>query len=190
MRRFLLAFLVLSSVSALDQSKPASSKRRITENDKKAVVQAIEDEIYDEGCQGYGFDAAESHSANRYQLRVYIDPDIDVSNEPGTVLQIGTVIYKFLPLGEVYRGFSIESNGSAIIYGHPEWRFPPTGPNYLTAYMDDDELCRLKHDWVRTNFELDTTPPVQRVRDAQQRQKIRFGEQYRNHRRDCSFNWR
>jgi hypothetical protein len=163
----------------------------VNETDEKAVAQAIEDEMYDEGCQGYVGDIGQPAGGNTYQVRAYIQPQLATGKDEGEVGKgLGWVIYKFRPLGEVYRMFWFKNDGMAVLGGNPQWNFPRTESSYLTIYMDDDKLCRLKHDWVRTNFELDTTPPVQRVRDAQRRQKIRLGEQYRNHRRDCSFNWR
>jgi hypothetical protein len=160
----------------------SAKKIPIAESEKKAVIQAIQDELYDEGCQGYGFDAAAEHGKGWYQLRAYVKPELDDDE--------GEVIYKFLPLGEVIRTFSIEPNGLAILYGHPEWHFPPTSPNYLTVYMNDDVLCRLKHQWLKTSFTVELKPTRAQLREAADRQQIRLGSRYRAHKSDCSFDWR
>ncbi|MGH9758073.1 MAG: hypothetical protein ACRD4M_10075, partial [Candidatus Acidiferrales bacterium] len=74
--------------------------------------------------------------------------------------------------------------------GHPQWDFPPTSPNFLTVYMDDDELCRYKRYWPRVNYRVELKPSEQTLREAEARQKIRFGEDYVQHKRYCSFSWR
>jgi hypothetical protein len=59
----------------------------------------------------------------------------------------GAVIYKLMPHGEVIRNFHLNMDGLAILEGAPDSGFPPTHPNILTLYMDDDEVCRRKHEW-------------------------------------------
>ena len=164
----------------LSRSTTPAQKRAVTESIKNAVVQAIQDELYDFGCQSYGFDAAEESGDDWYQLRAYVKPELLDDNQ-------GEVIYKFLPLGEVIRVFSMEHNGLVVLYGHPEWKFPPTSSNFLTVYMDDDELCQHKHDWLRVNYRMELKPGATLVRQAAERQRRRLGAGYRVHRRDCSF---
>lgn len=173
--------LLLVALPATKGQAPRGSP--VTTMDRSALVEAIQDEIYDEGCQGYGYDAAAIHSGRTYDLPLYIQPSFDGNGD-------SWAIYKLLPQGEVYRMFSVDQNGLASLYGHPEWRFPPTGPSYLTVYMDDNQLCQFKHDWIKSSFAVDLMPTSQRIREASQRQRIRLGKEYRPHKRDCSFDWR
>lgn len=162
----------------------------VTDADKKAIVQAIEDEIYDEGCQGEGWDAAARHDdTSAYEQRVYIEPDLDVDQGSNSDERSGYVIYKLMPIGEVYRLYWFEK-GLVVLGGHPEWDFPPTEPSYKSVYMDDDDLCHFKRDWLRTTFTITLKPTRERVQEAAARQKQRLGEKYVAHQRDCSFGWR
>lgn len=177
---FLTASLVVAFVSGNVLSRPMrASHTGVTDAVKQAVVQAIQGEIYDYGCESDGFDAADESGKDWYQLRAYLTPSLDSNNG-------GEVIHKFMPLGEVIRLFSIESDGSAILYGHPEWHFPPTSPNFLTVYMDDDQLCQHKHDWLRVNYRVELKPSALLIRQAEERQRKRLGAAYQPHRRDCS----
>lgn len=188
MGRLAAAFLVLSGFLLFGQhtatpQKPAASENSVTSADVRALILAIQDEMYDEGCQGYGFDASATHDTRSYQLPLYVGRSFNAQG-------IAWSIYKFLPVGEVLRAFGVDNDGLATIYGHPEWRFPPTELSYLTVYMNDDELARLKHDWMRTSFTLELRPAAARLQEAASRQKMRLGDGYRSHKRDCSFAWR
>lgn len=156
---------------------------RVTTSDQRAVVEAIQDEIYDEGCQTYGYDASRRSSDTEYELPVYVQPTFKNGG-------VSWAIYKLLPIGEVLRMFSVRPDGLVVLYGHPEWRFPPTEPSYLTEYMDDDDLCRLKHTWLRTSLKLELRPSKSILDEATARQKLRLGAKYRRHPADCSFSWR
>lgn len=179
----------LTAVACLFLSCTASlvahiqTPRPVSPQNIHALVQAIQDEIYDEGCQGYGYDASGSANGTKYELPLYVKPTWNGSGD-------SWAIYKFLPIGEVLRMFSNRSDGLVELAGHPEWNFPPTDPSYLTVFMDDNELCRMKHDWIRTTLSLDTNPPVDVVLESIKRQKLRFGDNYVKHKRDCSFSWR
>ena len=157
--------------------------RAVTKPEIAALTLAIQDEMYDEGCEGYGYDASGVGHGTTYGLPLYVNP---AWNQSG----LSWAIYKLLPLGEVLRMFSIRSDGLAELDGHPEWNFPPTEPSYLTVYMDDDELCKVKHQWIRTTLTLDAKPSQTVVLQASKRQKLRFGDEYVKHKRDCSFAWR
>lgn len=163
--------------------KTVPSGNSVTSADVQGLILAIQDETYDEGCQGYGFDASATHDDRSYQLPLYVDRSFNAQG-------IAWSIYKLLPIGEVLRAFGVDNDGLATIYGHPEWRFPPTELSYLTVYMNDDELAHLKHDWMRTSFTLELRPTAARLQEAASRQKMRLADGYRSHKRDCSFAWR
>jgi hypothetical protein len=163
----------------------------VTPEDEKAIAQAIEDEIYDEGCQGYGGDAAIKHDGLIYEQRVYIQPQLRNGPEEGEVGKgLGWVIYKLLPVGEIYRMVWFRNDGLAMLGGHPEWDFPPTEPSYLAVYMEDDDLMQLKRTWLRTTFVISLIPTKDQLRQAAARQKIRMEGDYRPHKRNCDFRWR
>jgi hypothetical protein len=58
-----------------------------------------------------GADAAEDHSAGRYTLRVYIEPEMKDFG--------GMLIYKLRPYGEVFRSYAVERNGLIRLVGTP-----------------------------------------------------------------------
>ena len=80
-----------------------------------------------------------------------------------------------MPFGEVYRMFTIRENGTAVAYGDADSGFPPTQPSYLTAYMDDTELCKIKQEWPRYEFVIQLAPSKEILKNAVSRQKSRTG---------------
>ena len=100
-------------------------------------------------------------------MRLYIEPNVKDSG--------GLLIYKLMPYGEVLRSYAIERNGLIRLDDDPELGFGAERPDRLTLYQDDDEICRFKHDWLRTDFSLDLKPDSERLRDAATRQVKRVG---------------
>lgn len=178
---------MLSATGSMETRESDTSKTSPSDAVREAVILAIEDEIYDEGCEGYGFDAAATHHEKSYELPVYFEPSDKTKKSD---VDEGSIIYRLLPIGEVEREYSVDLGGLATLYGHPEWNFPPTSPSRRTVFVDDDTLCQLKHDSVRAKFILGLPASPQRIRTAAARQRERMGEQYRAHKRDCSFGWR
>lgn len=132
----------------------------------KALVQAIQDELYADNLQVDDYDAGVPAGRGMYRLQLYVQPDF---NEQG----LAWAIYKLMPYGEVLRMFWIGRSGTAFLYGKPRDRFRPTGPSYLTAYMDDGELLRAKQTWTRTHFLVDLRPSAENLRESKERQKKR-----------------
>lgn len=87
----------------------------------------------------------------------------------------GAVIYKLMPHGEVIRNFHLGKDGLAVLEGTADSGFPPTQPNTLTLYLDDDEVCRRKHEWLREHFDILDAPTPERITEAGERQKQRVG---------------
>lgn len=145
---------------------------RVTQADERAIALAIEDEVYDRGQQGYfadiGDDIAGEHS---HVINFYIEPYITGG--------IAYVIYKFMPYGEVYRVFWIRDDGLAVLDGDPDNGFPPSQPNHLTVYGDDNTLCKQKHEWLKFRFVVDWKPSKERIAQAVARQKKRTGHSVR-----------
>jgi len=175
MRRIIcvtLALLFLALSQGVGQESKAGSAERsdnarpLSQADKDAVMQAILDEMYVDNLQPYVIDVGKELSRSEYQLNIYFKPTLNKDNA-------GWVIYKLMPYGEVYRLFSIRSDGLAIIYGKLRDRFPPTQPSYLTVYMDDDQLCQIKKEWSKEHFAVELKPSADRVAEALARQQKR-----------------
>lgn len=165
-----LLFLALSQVVGQEQKARTDDKsdntQPLSQADKDAVVQAIVDEMYINNIQPYVIDVAKEQSRSEYQLNIYFKPSLNKEN-------VGWVIYKLMPYGQVYRLFSIRSDGLAVLYGKLRDHFPPTQPSYLTVYMDDDELCKIEREWQKGYFTVELKPSADRVAEAKARQKKR-----------------
>jgi len=169
--RLLLLFSLFGTVPMLPQAKP--QKRPISHREVEAVIQAVEDEIYDYGYQKHFYHIGENigtASAPRARIRIYIDPEINTAG------QIGQIIYKLMPYGEVFRDYAILNNGLVVLEGDPQNGFPQTQESSTkTLYMDDDDILRMKHDWLRRFFTVDDSPAPSRIQQAAERQKERTG---------------
>lgn len=170
--RLLILIAVFFGLSAPAWSAP--QKRKVSDSDLGAVIQAVEDEIYDYGYQKYFYHIGEnvgtSMNAPRTRIRIYVDPEVDATN------QSGQIIYKLMPYGEVFRDYTILKNGLVVLAGDPQNGFPQTQESSTkTLYMDDDEVCRMKHDWLRRFFTVDDSPSPSRIQQAAERQKERTG---------------
>lgn len=165
-----LLFLALSQVAGLEQKARTDDKladaQPLSQADKDAVVQAVIDEIYVNNLQPYVIDVGKELSRSEYQLNIYFKPNLNKDN-------VGWVIYKLMPYGQVYRLFSVRSDGLAVLYGKLRDHFPPTQPSYLTVYMDDEELCQIEREWQKGYFTVQLKPSAGRIADAQSRQKKR-----------------
>jgi hypothetical protein len=168
-RAAFFVLLLITSTSA--HSGPL--KRKVSDSDLKAVAQAVEDEIYDHGYEKHfyqmGEDVGAPEGAPQARMRIYIEPEIGPDES-------GRVIYKLMPYGEIVREFVIRSNGLVVLDADPENGFPPTDEaNTKTVYLDDDEVCRMKHNWVRSFFVVSDSPSPEMIHEAARRQKLRTG---------------
>ena len=166
----LVLLLLAATQSALCQEPRASSNGKIEDSqalttaETDAVEQAIVDEIYANHLQGFVADIGKDVSGSKYEIRGYFKPTLNAD-------KAGWVIYKLMPYGEVLRMFTLRNDGLAVLFGKLRDHFPPTQPSYLTVYMDDDELCRLKKEWKKEEFTVDLKPPAHRVAEAVARQR-------------------
>ncbi|MGI0133521.1 MAG: hypothetical protein ACREBW_00990, partial [Candidatus Micrarchaeaceae archaeon] len=85
------------------------------------------------------------------------------------------VIYKLMPYGQIYRVFYIDAAGDATLDGNPQNGFPITQSSHQTVFMDDLDVCRDEQSWMDTSFIVDTSPTLDMIKDAAQRQKQRTG---------------
>jgi hypothetical protein len=170
--KILMLLTALFSLAA--PMHPEPQKRKLSDTEAKAVVQAVEDEIYDYGYQKHFYQMGENigtlPNAPRTRMRIYLEPEVNLTDESGRV------IYKLIPYGEVLRDFIIRKNGLVVLAGDPQNGFPPTQEsNTKTVYLDDDQVCRMKRDWLRRFFVVDDSPSPERLQEAVQRQKLRTG---------------
>jgi len=165
-RVILVLAWTLSLATALLASRP-QQKRPIRETEINAVIEAIQDEIYDLKLEKDFFSVGTTTKDNRDQeiLNVYLQPDVMEDSR-------SWVIYKLMPDGEILRMYEIGRSGRIYLHGKPG-EFRITQPDYPTVFMDDDELCKLKHDWVRRHFVVDTNPSAELVAAARARQRAR-----------------
>ncbi len=98
-------------------------------------------------------------------VNVYFQPDVIENSR-------SWVIYKLMPDGEIVRMYEIGRSGRIYLHGKPG-EFRVTQPDYPTVFMDDDQLCKLKHDWLRRHFVVDTNPSAELVAAARARQMAR-----------------
>ena len=96
MKRAIL-ILLLAQVAMILPTAAQGKDTKITETEAKAVIQAVQDEIYDYGYEKHFFQMGENvgDSPLRWKSRlpIYIDPRIDNGE--------GQLIYKLMPYGEV-----------------------------------------------------------------------------------------
>lgn len=162
----LSVLLILSSSVALRGGKQ-DEKRPIREAEINATIEAIQDEIYVLNLEKYVDDIGirSPNNRNQYSVNVYFQPEVIEDSR-------SWIIYKLMPDGEVYRMYEIGRSGRIYLHGKPG-EFRITQPDYPTVFMDDDDLCKLKHDWLRRQFVVDTHPSPALIAAARARQKAR-----------------
>lgn len=166
---FFVVLLLLSASSF--SSAQGTTKIRLTQSETKALVQAVQDEIYDREYQGYFFPeggpVGDAISDSRTRVPLYVDPIVEHGE--------GEAIYKLMPYGEVVRLFHVHKDGTIVLDGDPELGFPASQPNRKTVYLEDRVLDRMKRDWLKSSFEIDLSPGPETLQDAIRRQKQRTG---------------
>ncbi|SRR5579871_1210556 len=165
-----LSVLLLLTASSPSNAQGAT-KIKLTQSETKALVQAVQDEIYDREYQGYFFPEGgpigEIISESRTRVPLYVDPVVEDGE--------GEAIYKLMPYGEVVRLFHVHNDGTIVLDGDPDLGFPASQPNRKTVYLEDRDVSRMKHDWVKSSFEIDLSPTPETIQDAIRRQKERTG---------------
>lgn len=148
-----------------------SANRKLSRAEIEHLAQAIDDEIYDYGYEGdyfpVGGTVGDAVSESRTLVPLYIDPVIDDGE--------GRIIYKLMPYGEVLRLFHIRSDGTIVLDGDPEIGFPASQPDRKTVYLRDEDVSRMKRNWMRSSFQVLLSPGIQRIEDAARRQQRRTG---------------
>lgn len=174
MKLYLTSLLLIALLSVSSTLYGENGKRRLSASEKDAVVQAIQDEIYDYGYYGDYDQFGQNLGTPQHwksKMLVYIDPEYDPSTG-------GRVIYKLLPYGEILRFFDIDNKGQVQLDGDPTNGFPRTQPSTRTIFLDDDDVCNMKRRWVEDFFVVDVAPSNDILRGSAIRQKSRTGYSY------------
>jgi len=151
------------------------SDRPITAQEMSAVKTAILDEIYDYKFEGAYVDIS-ALTSRGYMIRLYIRPNV--------IQGSGQVIYK-LPIGEVARIFEF-SKDLAVLIREPRDKFPPTSSSTLTLYLDDEEICADKKDWIHETLWILPDPSESEVHAAVVRERRRKGTSQHDVSREAS----
>lgn len=168
MLRQLFSFLILAiAVAASVKQTRAASESELTDELKKQLVSAVEDEIYDYNLQGKFRSVGKALGNEEFEIPLFVTRDSKGSSY--------YVIYRLMPYGEMYRLITIGDDGLARLFRNPRSGFPPDAPATQTVYYDDEHICQLKHDALKLSFLVTMNPSAQRVKEAVERQKKRYG---------------
>lgn len=147
----------------------SGARARVTQSEINSLIQAVQDEIYDYEYEEHFFPeggpVGEVISSTRVRVPLYIEPEITEG--------VGRAIYKLLPHGEIIRYFHLQNDGTVKLEADPQLQFPASQPSRKTVYVRDDDLCRMKHDWIKSAVDIDLSPDSRRIQDAVRRQKRR-----------------
>jgi hypothetical protein len=178
MRIHVIATVVAVSCPVLfGQSPQRSSETKSIDQYIPAVVQAVEDEIYDYNDENKYFLIDDQGAGDTKPAKISIYISKEISNDGD-----GVAIYKLMPYGEVYRLFVVQKDGLVVLLGDPEKRFPPTGGSVLTVYMTDDKVCSfIQQRATKSYFTVDPSVSKTRLNEAVQRQLKRVGFSYRQY---------
>jgi hypothetical protein len=175
-RRNLMLVFLFSSLRSLSVGQ-ASQKVPTADVVIPAVVQAVEDEIYDLNEEGKYFLIDDQGSGDRTPatISIYISKDISANGD-------GIAVYKLMPYGEVYRYFVVRDDGLVVLQSDPHHGFLPIGGSVLTVYMSADDVSDfIVHRSIKSAFVVDPAVSNQRLHDAIQRQLKRTGFSYRRY---------
>jgi hypothetical protein len=172
-----LTFATVSGPILCGQTAQEVPEAKAVDQFIPAVVQAVEDEIYDYNYEGNYFLIDDQGAGDRTPatIGIYISREISKDGD-------GVAIYKLMPYGEVYRHFVVQKDGLAVLLGDPQKRFPPIGGSELTIYMSEDHVCSfIQHQSIKSYFTVDPSVSKQRLVEAIQRQLKRVGFSYRQY---------
>jgi hypothetical protein len=150
----------------------APGYRHLKPSEIEKLKQAVEDEIYDYGYFAEFYEIGGNVGTPHHwkaRVHLFINPVYNSTE------RYGEVIYKLMPYGQIYRLFDIDAAGNVTLDGNPQNSFPITQPSHQTVFMDDLDVCRLEQSWIDTFFIIDTSPTLDMIKDAAQRQKQRTG---------------
>lgn len=164
--------IALLSLPVEAQFHPIGSTKPLPDSAVPNIITAVEDEIYDYK-QEQSFTNIGSTGAIGVPTKVTLFIEKSISDR-----NVGWILYKDMPHGEVLRRFIIHDDGLVVLYGDPEIDFPAQQPDIKTLYLDDD-VCRFKAQALKTTFTVDPNVPKTRVEEAEHRQLQRVHYSFR-----------
>jgi hypothetical protein len=166
MARRLLVCLICAVVATLS-ARAQNTGPTLTADVKAEIIKAVEDEIYDYHLEGKFRSVGKALSNDEFEIPLFVTSDSKGSSY--------YVIYRLMPYGEMYRLVTVNDDGPARLFRNPRSGFPPDAPAMQTLYYDDEHICQLKHDAVKLSFVVSLSPSQERVKEAIERQKKRYG---------------
>jgi hypothetical protein len=155
------------------QFHPIGSTKPLPESAVPNIVMAVEDEIYDYKQEKSFVNIGSTGAIGvATQVPIYIAKSISDRN-------IGWVLYKDMPHGEVLRRFIIQDDGLVVLYGDPELDFPAQQPDTKAVYLDDEDICQFIGTAMKKTFTVDPNVSNQRIADAEKRQMRRVHYSFR-----------
>lgn len=163
------------SSSLLAQTAPKTQGTLSMDAVIPAVVQAVEDEIYDLREEGKYFliDNQGAGDSKPATISIYISSEVSADGH-------GAAVYKLMPYGEVYRYFVVREDGLVVLGDDPHNGLKPSGGSMLTIYMSDEAVCDfIAHHSIKSSFMVDPEVSKKRLSEAIERQLKRTGFSYR-----------
>lgn len=170
-----IAFWVLICMSPVSRAQfaPVGTEKPLPSSSVPQIVQAIEDEIYDYKQEGSFTNIGSTGAINvPTEVAVFISKSVSDRN-------IGWVLYKDMPYGEVLRRFVIHENGLVVLYGDPELHFPAQQPDTSTLYLAEEDVCKFVSGALKASFSVNPKVSHERILDAEKRQLQRVKYSYR-----------
>jgi hypothetical protein len=158
---------IFAALLATGQETGVSPRPALNDGVRTEMVRAVEDEIYDYNLQEKFRSVGKAVGSDEFQIPLFVTDDSKGSSY--------YVIYRLMPYGEMYRLVNIGDDGLARLFRNPRSGFPPDAPATPTVYYDDDHICQLKHDAIKLWFTVNMNPSEERLMEAIQGQKNRYG---------------
>ena len=159
-------------------AQTSKGSRPLTPQEIQTITDAVQDEIYDYGYFKSFYQIGQNVGTPEHwssRIHIFINPIYDTADGHGEI------IYKLMPLGQVYRLFFLDPEKGVQLDGDPQGKFPITQPSHLTVYMDEDDVCNDEQTWTRSFFTIDTEPSAVMVEAASKRQKAHTGFSFSEH---------
>jgi hypothetical protein len=175
MKSLVILLLCIGSLSLCSQAQFHSigSSKPLPDSVVPNIIMAVEDEIYDykqeESFTNIGSTGA---IAVPTQVSLFIEKSVSDRN-------VGWILYKDMPHGEILRRFIIRDDGLVVLFGDPEIGFPAQQPDTKTVYLPEEDICSFISSALKTTFTVDPNVSKQRIAEAEHRQMLRVRYSYR-----------
>jgi hypothetical protein len=175
MKHARIILLLLFSMCSISRAQFATvgTEKSLPSKSVPLIVQAIEDEIYDYEQEGSFTNIGSTGAINGpTEVAAFISKSVSDRN-------IGWVLYKDMPYGEVFRRFVIRDDGLVVLYGDPELHFPAQQPDTNTLYLPEEDVCKFVGGALKASFSVNPNVSHERILEAEKRQLQRVKYSYR-----------